>query len=139
MSKYDDMIDLPHHVSTAHPPMPLSARAAQFSPFAALTGYGEVIREAGRITEGRAELEEDARGMLDEKLRILQEPAAAGTEISVTYFLPDAGKEGGAYVTVTGSIKKADTYERRLIMKDGTQIPFEEIVGMEGEIFSALL
>lgn len=138
MSKYEDMINLPHHVSTAHPPMPAAGRAAQFSPFAALAGYGDVIREAGRLTGDRAELEEDAREILDEKLRMLQRPEADGAEISVTYFLPDERKAGGAYVTAAGSLKKVDAYGRRLIMKDGTRIPFEEIVGMEGAIFSAL-
>lgn len=130
MKKYEDMIELPHHVSRSHPQMPISGRAAQFSPFAALTGYEDVIREAGRLTEDRMELEEDIRRTLDEKLKVLQERAADDPEVTVTYFLQDERKDGGAYVTVTGSIKKVDGYERVLIMKDGAKIPLEEIVEM---------
>lgn len=135
---YDDIINLPHHVSNLHPAMPVADRAAQFMPFAALTGHGEAIRETGRLTDGRLELEEDAMEYLDGKLRHLKERITEHPEISVTYFRPDARKAGGAYVTATGRIRKLDLYERVLLMEDGTCIRMEEVVEMEGEIFSDL-
>lgn len=133
---YEDIINLPHHVSAVHPPMPMEVRAAQFSPFAALTGYGEAIRETGRLTEEKMELEEDEAGDLDRKLRILQERIEDGPEVSVTYFQPDARKSGGAYMTVTGRIRKIDIFHRVLAMEDGTRIPLEAVTGLEGELFS---
>lgn len=133
--RYDDIIRLPHPVSAVHPAMPVADRAAQFMPFAALTGHGEAIRETGRLTADRPELENDAIENLDGKLQYLRERAADRPEISVTYFRPDARKAGGAYVTVTGRIKKIDLYERTLLMEDGTGIPMGEVMGMEGEVF----
>lgn len=127
---YDDIIMLPHHVSFVHPAMPVSDRAAQFMPFAALTGYGEAIDETGRLTEERLELDEDEASALDERLRLIRERAAGHPEISVTYFRPDARKAGGAYVTVTGRIKKIDEYEKSLVMEDKTRIPLREVTGL---------
>ena len=138
---YDDIIMLPHHISSVHPAMPVSERAAQFMPFAALTGYGEAIDEAGRRTEERMELEEDAVWALDEKLRMIQERAAQQPEISVPFFRQDARKAGGAYVTVTGRIRKIDQYEKNLVMEDGTKISMKEVAELyivnEGEPSSA--
>lgn len=128
---YDDIIMLPHPVSSVHPAMPVAERAAQFMPFAALTGYGDAISETGRLTEERIELDEDECAIIDQRLRMLQEKAARRPEVSVTYFRPDARKAGGAYVTVTGRLKKIDVYQRGLIMEDGTRIPLDEIVGLE--------
>lgn len=125
---YEDIIYLPHHVSTTHPHMPIADRAAQFSAFAALTGYEEVIREAGRLTEERSETAEDARGILDEKLRMLQERIEEQPEAAITYFCPDEKKAGGSYVTVRGRVKRIDVYERMLVMTDGTRIAVGEIV-----------
>lgn len=136
--RYDDIINLPHHVSALHPAMPVADRAAQFMPFAALTGHGEAIRETGRLTADRPELESDFMEGLDGKLQYLKERIAGHPEISVTYFRPDARKAGGAYVTVTGRVRKLDLYERVLLMEDGTGIRVEEVMGMEGEIFSDL-
>lgn len=127
---YDDIIRLPHPVSAVHPPMPVSARAAQFMPFAALRGYGEAIGEAERLTEERVELEEDEACALDEKLRQIQERAAQHREVSVSYFRPDARKAGGAYVTVTGRVRKIDGYEKSLVMEDGMRIPLREVTGL---------
>ena len=127
---YDDIIHLPHHVSTAHPPMERTDRAAQFSPFAALTGYEESIEETGRLTEARRELEEDAKAALDEKLQSIQERIADYPKAAITYFLPDHKKEGGAYVTVEDYIKKIDRYRNVLHMQDGTQIPVQEIISI---------
>lgn len=133
---YEDIIHLPHHVSSVHTPMPVEARAAQFSPFAALTGYGDAVRETGRLTEERAELEEDEMGDLDRKLAELQEQIGDRPEISVTYFKPDDRKSGGAYVTATGRIRKIDMFPRALVLEDGTRIPLEAVTGLEGGLFS---
>ena len=131
--RYKDMLDLPHHVSLVHPPMPMEDRAAQFSPFAALTGFGEVIRETERLTQERVELGEDARNILDEKLRALQGQIKSQPQVAVTYFQQDARKEGGAYCTVTGCIQKIDVYGGVVAMADGTKIPVNEIVELPKE------
>ena len=136
--RYDDIIKLPHHVSRVHPAMPVADRAAQFMPFAALTGHGEAIRETERLTDDRLDLENDVMESLDGKLRYLRDRIAGHPEISVTYFRPDARKTGGSYVTVTGRIKKIDLYGGILLLEDGTGIRMEEVIGMEGEIFSEL-
>lgn len=131
---YDDIIRLPHHVSGVHPPMPIAERAAQFSPFAALTGFEDAIQETGRLTESRAELDEDAKELLDEKLerlRLLQAESGEMPGTAVTYFRPDKKKDGGAYVTVTGQVKRVDEYERVLVLRDGEKIPLGEIVELE--------
>ncbi|WP_024736694.1 hypothetical protein [Enterocloster asparagiformis] len=133
--RYDDIIHLPHHVSRAHPPMPAADRAAQFSPFAALTGHEAAIRETARLTDERAELDENAKAVLDEKLSMIQEMLPARPEITVTYFQPDAKKSGGAYVSVTGRVKKLDLYGQCLLMEDGLRIPLGELYDMDGRIF----
>lgn len=125
--KYDDIINLPHHVSSVHPQMPIIDRAAQFSPFAALTGYEEAIDETARLTDDYIELDESKKELLNEKLLQLKCTVEENKEISVTYFLPDEKKRGGAYVTVTGCVKKIDEYRRLIWMKDGTDIPIDRI------------
>ena len=136
--RYDDIIGLPRHVSKLHPPMPVADRAAQFMPFAALTGFGDAIEETGRLTDDRMELDEDVIEELDGKLQYLREHVKEHPEISVTYFQPDARKAGGAYATAAGRIRKVDFYERMLVMEDGTEVPMKAVVGMEGEVFSDL-
>lgn len=133
--RYDDIMNLPHHVSKSRPRMPRSERAAQFSPFAALTGYDAVIREAGRGTEDKAELDEDEKSILNVKLHMLQERITECPEAAITYYIPDSRKAGGAYVTVSGGIKKIDEFERAVIMQDGTGIPIDRIRKISGEIF----
>ena len=131
---YDDIISLPHPVSGSHPPMPVAERAAQFSPFAALTGFEDAIRETGRLTDSKVELDEDARELLDEKIKRLRRLQAESGEMpwaAVTYFRPDEKKDGGAYVTVTGRVKRVDEYERVLVLQDGKRISLGDIVGME--------
>ncbi|MCM1543174.1 MAG: YolD-like family protein [Blautia sp.] len=129
--KYDDIIDLPHPVSTRHPQMPLADRAAQFSPFAALTGHEAAIREAARLTDAFVELDEDRKRELDEQLQLLKEEESQEPEIEVTYFRPDLKKSGGSYVTVRGQVKKIDEYNRRIHFVDGTVIPMESMYSME--------
>lgn len=131
---YDDIINLPHHVSDKHPQMPIYDRAAQFAPFAALTGHDAAIRETARLTDERAELDENEKTQLDERLRMVQETLADQPNVTVTYFQPDGRKSGGTYVTVTGHVKKIDMYDHALIMTDGLRIPLDEIFGIEGEL-----
>ena len=113
-------------------------RAAQFGPFAALTGYNAAIKETGRLTDERNELSEESRTALDRKQQVLMDNLADQPEISVTYFVPDERKSGGAYVTVSGRVKKVDEYEHLLILTDGTRIPFDEIQDLSGELFRIL-
>ena len=128
MGVYDDIIDLPHPTSSKHPHMPMSDRAAQFSPFAALVGHGAAIKEATRLTGRKIELTEEEKSVLDERLRLLDE---TGGQAAFTWFLPDGKKEGGAYVTAAGTVKKIDPLEGRVILTDGTAIPIEDILEIE--------
>jgi len=116
----------------------MSDRAAQFSPFAALTGYDEAIKETGRLTDDRIELDENTRTALDIKQAYLAENINIHPEISITYFLPDTKKDGGEYVTATGSLKRIDEYERMLIFVDGRKIPMDEIANIDGNLFKDL-
>ena len=133
--KYDDIIHMPHHVSQRRAEMPIADRAAQFSPFAALTGYEDVIAETGRLTEDITELTESSKQELDEKLRILAAHAQSAPTATVTYFQPDRYKSGGSYVTVTGCVKRIDTYEQVLRLTDNREIPLEAIRGITCDLF----
>ncbi|MDE6260451.1 MAG: YolD-like family protein [Oscillospiraceae bacterium] len=128
MGAYDDIIHLPHPISARHPRMPMIDRAAQFTPFQALTGYGEAIQETARITGEKAELTEEEKAVLDDNLHFL---AATGNKAAFTYFLPDGRKSGGAYVTALGAVKKLNPLEGRLILTDGTDIPIDNILEIE--------
>ena len=134
--KYDDIIGLPHHVSATRPRMSMIDRAAQFSPFQALTGYGAAIQETGRLTDRKIELSEDERIVLDMKQQILLDNIRECPDVSITYFIPDERKAGGSYVTVTGNVKKIDDYQRLLILTDRAQIALDEIVDIESELFN---
>ena len=127
MGKYDDIIHLPHHVSTKHPPMPLQARAAQFSPFAALSGHGDCIQEAGRLTDAWVELGEDAVEDLDRKLRELKEREIA----RILYFSPDTKKQGGAYLEHKGRVKRVDLVAGKIVFYGGIEILIERIFDVE--------
>lgn len=135
---YDDIINLTHHVSKKHPHMPIPDRAAQFAPFAALTGHDAAIKETARLTEERVELDENAKAILDEKLRLVQELLSENPEITVTYFQADDKKAGGTYYSVTGKVKKIDMYDHILMMADGLRIPLEEIYDIEGDAFGSV-
>ncbi|MCI8537426.1 MAG: YolD-like family protein [Oscillospiraceae bacterium] len=136
--RYDDIIDLPHHVSDRHPRMPISDRAAQFAPFQALSGFGDTIEETARVTEEWIELDDDQKTELDLKLRMLRELLTQRPEVSVVYFVPDVRKAGGAYTTVTGRIIKMDGVSRVIVMEDGVEILIDDIFGIEGEMFLGL-
>lgn len=136
---YDDIINLPHHVSTVRPQMSLENRAAQFAPFKALTGYDDAIEETARLTGQRIELAEGAIAALDMKLALLAEMIDSRPQIAVTYFRPDEKKDGGAYVTTTGAMKKIDGVERVVVMMSGERIAIADILEIQSELFDALL
>ena len=131
--RYDDIIHLPHHVSPTRKRMSMTDRAAQFSPFAALTGYEAAIAETGRLTDARAELAVDGRELLDRQLRALAEQLPQGPEVTLTCFQADARKSGGAYRTLTGRVRRIDTCEKALILEDGTAVPFDCLYGLSWE------
>ena len=131
MNDYDDIINLPHHQSKNHPRMSLHDRAAQFAPFAALTGYDDAVKEARRLTDSKPELEENQLEELDQKLADLMTRIEEHPEVTITYFEPDDKKEGGAYVTCMGNIKKIDGYNRRLIFEDSREIDVCNILEIE--------
>lgn len=135
---YDDIINLPHHVSDKRPQMSMQDRAAQFSPFAALTGYDSAIHETARLTDSKLELTEETMALLNMKLQAVKDSITEQPEILFTYFKPDEKKSGGAYVTVSGTVKKMDDYERLVVLQSGITIPIDDLLDIEGEIFSAL-
>jgi len=139
MGKYDDMLHLPHHVSPTRLPMSMKDRAAQFSPFAALTGYDDTILETARRTEERITLDENALNILDLKYQIISEHLQERPEVVFTYFVPDEKKDGGAYVEVTGTVKRVDALERVIFLNSGTKIPMDEICDMQSEVFAIKL
>ena len=138
--KYADIINLPHHQSATRPHMPVEDRAAQFSPFAALTGYDAAVKETARLTDMRIELDEYRKEALNQQLNRIKAGLSrqsrgqlndSYTEVipraAITYFVPDERKAGGAYVTIKGVVRKIKEYEQLLVMDDGTEIPIEEI------------
>ena len=126
-NRYDEIMGLPHHVSTTRPQMPMSDRAAQFAPFAALTGYEPAIKETGRLTNERIELDEEALAALDRKYQLLMDTLDDTPEVTIIYFQPDERKAGGQYVSATGTVKKVDTFGRRILLQDGTRIPLDSV------------
>lgn len=132
---YDDIIDLPHYVSVKHPHMPMIDRAAQFSPFAALTGYDAAIKETARLTGERLDLDDCEKAALNDKLQLLLNRIAERPYVSITYFQPDKRKAGGEHVITSGSIKKINRYERTLLMDNGVKIVIEDIIDIQGELF----
>ncbi len=133
--KYDDMMMLPHHCSKKHPQMSLLNRAAQFAPFAALTGHDAAIRETARQTDSFVELDENRKNQLDKQLWIIRENLNKRLEIKITYFLPDEKKSGGSYEILCGRVKKIDECRHQILFTDGTALPIENIFSIEGELF----
>ena len=128
---YSDIINLPHHVSRNHPQMPKEARAAQFAPFAALTGYDAVIQETARLTDRLVELEEYDNDRLNRIFSELMDSLKKHPMVTVSYFKHDEHKAGGAYMTVSGKLKKIDTNEQIMKMEDGTVIPIGSIMDLQ--------
>ena len=135
---YEDIVNLPPHISKKHPQPTMLERAARFAPFAAITGYEEMVLEEARVTDERIELDEGTLAMLNEKLNIIHDSLDSEPVIKITYFEPDKRKSGGAYVSVTGTVKRIDEYERLVIMSDGKKIRIDEIFGLEGYLFDSL-
>ena len=132
MSKNDDIINLPHHQSTKHPKMPVLDRAAQFLP---LSGYDADVKEASRLTTEMPELSEDRKKELNDRLQILRKQTTPKSEVTITYFVPDARKEGGSYCTLLGTIKKLDEQKHQIVMENGTIIPINSIYEIQSRIF----
>lgn len=130
-SDYEDMLALPHHVSSRHPQMSMRDRAAQFSPFAALTGYGDAVREKARLTEQKPDLSEEERAELDYKLQIACGFPDGKPRLRITYFVPDRRKSGGSYREMTGKIRKIDSSSQRIILEDGTQISVDCVLDID--------
>lgn len=128
MGKYDDIINLPHHVSKKHPRLSMKQRAAQFAPFAALTGFGDAINETSRITENRIELDDEEKLEIDNILQKLINKISNKPKVTITYFIPDLRKTGGEYKTKIGNLKKIDEYRQLLVLEDKTEIPIKEII-----------
>lgn len=131
MGKYDDIIDLPHHISATRPRMPMIDRAAQFMPFRALTSYEDAVHETARLTEERVELTEDGKALLDTKLQRLADRLDSHPQVTLTWFRPDKKKTGGAYVTTTGQLKKIDDFAGVLILLGGERIVIEDILDIQ--------
>ena len=136
--RYDSIKKLPHYQSVTRPHMSLYDRAAQFSPFAALTGYDDAVKETARLTDTKAELDEYEKAAINERLNRIQDTFDVQPEVSITYFLPDKKKSGGAYITVTGCVKKVDEYEHVVVMRNGIKVPIDDIAEIDGEIFEML-
>lgn len=128
---YDDIINLPHHVSKTRPKMSLEQRSAQFAPFSALTGYEDEIAETGRLVDEKLDLDEERKQILDEKLQSIIKKIKTQPSVTITYFVSDTKKDGGAYITTTGNVKKIDKYESIIVLAEGIKIPINDIIDIE--------
>lgn len=129
MKDYSDIIDLPHHVSEKHPRMSLYDRAAQFSPFSALSGYESEIAETGRFIEERVHLDEQKKRELDSRMQEII--TKDSRRIRVFFFIPDERKEGGSYKEIEADINRIDAYKRIIVLSSGDRLPFEDIIDIE--------
>ena len=135
---YEDIVNLPPHISKKHPQPSMMDRAARFAPFAAITGYEEMVLEEARVTEERIDLDEGTQSLLNEKLNMIQEFLDEEPEVTITYFEPDKKKSGGAYVSVTGVMKRIDEYEHLVTLTDGKKIRIEDIYHIQSDLFYSL-
>jgi len=133
---YDDIINMPHFVSKKHPQMSIEARSAQFAPFAALTGYEDAVKETARLTDERIEIDDGLKQILNNKLQFILENIDLKTEIVFTYFVYDKKKLGGKYIDKKGIVKKIDMINHSIILYDKSKIDINEIININGEIFS---
>jgi len=135
---YKDIINLPHHTSKTRPRMSAYNRAAQFSPFAALTGYDEAVKETARLTKEKIELDEYQIAIINDKLNYALEDKNRNSILSITYFKPEDKKKGGEYLTVLGIIKRIDEGSHSVILKDKSVIPINLIYGIDGDIYETI-
>ena len=131
--KYDDIINMPHHISKKHPRMSLENRSAQFAPFAALTGYEDEVEETARLTDKRIEITDEIKTEMNIKLKSIQEKIYTKPKVTITYFIPDSKKEGGSYKIVTSNVMKIDKYKQTIVLKDKTEIPINFITNINIE------
>lgn len=136
--KYKDIIDLPHHQSKKRQRMSLIDRAAQFSPFAALTGHNDAIIETARLTDRQIELDEGTKSIINEKIQMISDYLSEKPTVTITHFEPDIKKDGGAYLNTTGTVKRIDEFKREIILTDGRIISIERICDIESELFKGL-
>jgi len=134
--KYNSIIGLPHHTSPTRKRMTVHDRAAQFAPFAALTGYDSMVEETARLTDAEDEYSEENSALLDKKLRILNELESEHPYVEITYFVPDERKSGGKYETVYGYLKLIDKIEGAIILKDRRRILFDRIRDINSTAFN---
>lgn len=130
VERYAELLYLPHHTSSRHPPMPRENRAAQFAPFAALTGHVDAVAETARLTQPRAALDESMIAELDARIGQLRAQIGTQPAAEITYFVPDHKKEGGAYVTVRGRVCKIRDFEKQIVLEDGTIVPVEQVMDL---------
>ena len=135
---YEDIVNLPRHISKVHPQATMTDRAARFSPFAAISGYEDMVKEAARVTEERIDITDATKELLNEKLNMIVEFLDEEPEVTITYFEPDKKKDGGAYISITGTVKKIDEYERIVLMTDEKKIKIDEIYAIESDLFYSL-
>lgn len=134
-NRYEDILEHPRPISAKRARMPMIDRAAQFAPFAALSGYEAVIRETARLTEEYVELDESVKSILNEKLQLLMEQIDTAPVVTITFFQPDERKKGGAYVKITGAVKKIDPYAQAIMLQDETVIPVSSVYNIESPLF----
>ena len=135
---YEDIVNMPHHVSKKYPQPTMADPASRFAPFSAITGYEQMVLEEARVTDDRIEMDESSKAALNEKLNMILEFIDEQPEVKITYFEPDKKKAGGAYVTVTGTVKRIDEYEHLVIMTDGKKINIDDIYNLQSELFYSL-
>ena len=133
--RYDDILHLPHPTSQKHPRMSISDRAAQFSPFAALTGHEAAVKETARLTDRRIELDESEKAILDAKLQVIAEQIKLQPVVTITYFVPDEKKAGGAYLTKTGAIRRINEHERTVEFTDRSKVAIEDVIEISSALF----
>ena len=131
MEDYKDIINMPHYEPKNHPRMSIESRAAQFAPFAALTGYGDAVKKTARFTDNRIELDEEEKELLDKKMQMLQSKIKTSPLVRITYFIPDKKKQGGKYVTVKDNLKKIDKYKYTITLEGNTEILINEIIALD--------
>ena len=136
--KYKDILHLPHPTSERHPRMPLSGRAAQFAPFAALVGYDDAINETVRLTDKRSELSDERKAELDVKQSLLTDMIGEQPRVTVTYFEADKKKSGGTYRVYTGNLKRIDEFEKFFLFTDGTRISLRDVYSVDSELFRGI-
>lgn len=136
---YEDIMDLPHYRSSRHAPLSMESRAAQFAPFAALTGYEDALVEAERQTEHFQDLDDGIKAILDAKLQMLEDRKQGKPMVTIRYFVPDERKEGGSYQVISGQYRKMDLGKEQVILEEGERIPLERIVDISSEIFEGLI